>query len=147
MKTLLFTLVIMFYGLYSKAATNFNADTLRRDTAIVNKQSIKLSTELTDLKTQLINTQNQIKIDSAKLESALSKSHDAQEKSKKRSEQAVGGDLDDAKLAQKQAKRAEKLTSETQDASKQLERDRKKAKKLTKQIEKTQEKLDKIQNQ
>src|ERR1700743_519532 len=143
MKALLFTLVIVFYGLYSEAATHFNADTLRKDTAIANKETLKLSTKLTDLKTQLTNTQNQIQIDSPKWESALSKSHDAQVKSKKKAEQAVGGSLDDVKLAQKEAKRAEKLTSEAQDTSKQLERDHEKAKKLIKQIGKTQEHIEK----
>jgi hypothetical protein len=147
MKTLLFTILIVSFGFYAEAATYAKADTLRKDTAIATKQVLALNTKLTDLKTKLADTQNQIRIDSAKLESVLSKSHDAQLKSKKRSEQAVGGDLDDAKLAAKQAKKAEKLTSETQDDSKQLERDRKMAKKLTKQIGKTQEKLNKIQNQ
>ncbi|WP_184550492.1 hypothetical protein [Mucilaginibacter sp. FT3.2] len=141
MKKLLFIWLMLFGAFHSKAETNLKPDTVKKDSVKINKLNVKLN----DLKAKLGDIQKQLPIDSLKLENTLGKSHDAQVKSRKRSEQAVGGDLDDAKLAAKEAKKAAKQTQEADDASRQMERDRKKVKDLLKQIKKAQEKLDKAQ--
>jgi peptidoglycan hydrolase CwlO-like protein len=145
MKKLIFILTIVLYAFHSQAATHLTYDGKQTDSVKLNKQITKLKLKLMDLNNQLTETQNQIPVDSVKLESTLAKSHEAQVKSKKRSGQAVGGDMDDVKLAEKQAKLARKATEEAEDAAKQLERDRKKVKKLAKEIEKNQKKLDEVQ--
>jgi transcription initiation factor IIF auxiliary subunit len=145
MKKLIFILIITVHACHLQAAPYVHGTGKQVDTAQRNKQTAKLNLKLADLNNELADTRSKIPVDSVKLESALSESHDAQVKSRKRSEQAVGGDTDDARLAEKQAKKAAKLTNEAEDASKQLEQDRKKAIKLAKQIEKIQKKLDDAQ--
>ncbi|MDB5136412.1 MAG: hypothetical protein JWP37_3015 [Mucilaginibacter sp.] len=145
MKKLILVLAIGLYAFHSQAVTSFKYDEAKIDTTQLSKQINKLNLKLADLNNQLINTRNQVPFDSVKLQSLLNKSRDAQVKSRKRSEQAVGGDMDDVKLAEKQAKRATRQTGDAEDAAKQLERDRKKEKKLLKQIEKTRKKLTKAQ--
>ncbi len=145
MKKLIFILIITVYACHSQATPYLYRTGMQTDTAQRNKQIAKLNLKLANLNNELADTRSRIPVDSVKLESALTESHDAQVKSRKRSEQAVGGDTDDARLAEKQAKKAAKLTNEAEDAAKQLEQDRKKATKLGKQIEKTQKKLDEAQ--
>jgi transcription initiation factor IIF auxiliary subunit len=145
MRKLIFVLTIVLSALNLQAVPRLAYDGKQTDTVKLVKQITKLKLKLAELNNELTETQNQIPVDSVKLESALSKSHEAQMKSKKRSGQAVGGDMDDVKLAEKQAKIARKATSEAEDASKQLERDHKKVKKLAREIEKNQKKLDEIQ--
>ncbi|MCR8557777.1 hypothetical protein KXD93_09000 [Mucilaginibacter sp. BJC16-A38] len=145
MKKLILILAIGLYASQSHANASLTYRKPQTDTAEVNKQVKKLSSKLADLNSQLSETRNQVPVDSMKMESTLAQSHAAQVKSKKRSEQAVDGDMGDVKSAEKQAKKATKQTSEAEDAAKQLEHDRKKIKKLMEQIEKTQKELDKIQ--
>ena len=145
MKKLIFILAVLFYACNAKAVNNFKFTRITTDTAKINKQIKKLNEKLLDLNNQLLDTRSRIPEDSVKLESALTKSHDAQVKSRKRSEQAVGGDLDDQKSAEKQAKKAAKETADAEDAATQLDKDRKKVKDLLKQIGKTQQELDKTQ--
>jgi transcription initiation factor IIF auxiliary subunit len=142
MKKLIFILIITVYACHLQAAPYVHGTRAQTDTAQRNKQIAKLNLKLANLNNQLADTRSRIPVDSVKLESALSESHEAQVKSRKRSEQAVGGDTDDARLAEKQAKKAAKLTNDAEGAAKQLEQDRKKVIKLTRQIEKTQKKLD-----
>ena len=145
MKKLIFVLAIALCAVHSQAVPHLKYAGAKTDSVQLKKKITQLNLKLLDLNNQLIETRNQIPVDSVKFESALAKSHDAQEKSKKRSGQAVGGDMDDVKLAEKQAKIARKQTGEAEDAAKQLEKDRKKVKSLTKEIEKTQKKLDDAQ--
>jgi chromosome segregation ATPase len=146
MKKLILILTIIGCGLQLRAAAHLNSS-MQTDTAKLSKQIKKLNLKLADLNSQLVETRTRIPVDSVKVESALTRSHEAQVKSKKRSEQAVGGDMDDVKLAEKQAKKASKETSAADDATKQLENDRKKVKDLQKQLMKAQQELDKIQQQ
>jgi hypothetical protein len=143
MKKLIFITAIIFCAVHLQASASLKNDEVKTDTAQRSKQIKKLNLKLDDLNSQLLDLRTKIPVDSVKLESALAKSHEAQVKSKKRSGQAVDGDMDDVKLAEKQAKKAAKETSEAEDAAKQLERDRKKAKGLLKQIGKTQQELQK----
>jgi hypothetical protein len=145
MKKLIFILIIISCALVSQSAAAYTP--IQTDTVKLNKQIKKLNLKMADLNSQLIETRTRIPVDSVKLESALTRSHEAQVKSKKRSEQAVGGDMDDVKLAEKQARKASKETSAAEDATKQLESDRKKVKDLQKQLIKTQQELDKLQQQ
>ena len=140
MKKLILLSAAVFYMAQAQAAPKQQ----QTDTIKLNKQKKKLELKIADLNTELVETRTRIPVDSVKLESALTKSHEAQVKSKKRSEQAIGGDMDDVKLAEKQAKKASRETSDADDAAKQLERDHKKVKDLTKQIGKTQQELDKL---
>jgi hypothetical protein len=142
MKKLIFILSIVLYAFSSQAASHLMYTGKQTDSVKMAKEITKLKLKLADLNNQLVETQNKIPVDSIKLQTALANSHDAQVKSRKRSDQAVGGDMDDVKLAEKQAKIARKQTEEAVDASKQLDSDRKKTIKLRKQIDKTQQKLD-----
>src|ERR1700748_3632820 len=145
MKKLIIIIAIGFCALHSQAFTSVKYDAAKTDSAQLNKQINKLNLKLADLNKQLAETRTQIPVDSAKLESLLDKSRDAKVKSRKRSEEAVGGDLGDVKSAEKQAKKATRETKEADDAANQLERDRKKEQKLLKEIEKTQGELTKAQ--
>ena len=140
MKKLFFILALSILGLKSQASV-----TLKTDTAKVTKRIQKLNLKLEDLNTRLAETRNQIPVDSVLAVSTASKAHDAQVKSKKRSSQAVDGDMDDVKLAQKQAKIAASQTGDATDAAKQLEKRRKKAKDLQKDILKVQKELNDLQ--
>lgn len=120
-------------------------DIAKQDTAKMNTIIARLNLKLAQLKEQLNSRQKQIPVDSVKLEKLLSRSHDEQVKSKRKSEAAIGGDADDAKLAEKQAKRAAKHTKEAEQAAERLERSYKKKKDLNKKIEKTQLQLNKLQ--
>ena len=144
MKKIILIIAISFTVSHLHAATGINREDVT-DTAKINKQIKKINLSIADLQDQLLEVRTGRPVDSVKLESALEKSHAAQVKSKKRSEQAVGGDMDDVKLAEKQAKKAANETSDAEDASKKLESDRKKEKKLVKQIEKAKKELDKLQ--
>lgn len=120
-------------------------DTTKQDNAKINTAIARLNLKLAELKEQLNSIQTQIPADSLKLEKLLSKSHEEQVKSKRKSEVAVGGDADDAKLAEKQAKRAAKHTKEAEQAAERLERSYKKLKDINKKIEKTQLQLTRLQ--
>jgi len=144
MKKIILSLIILVTTINLYAAVGINRGD-GTDTVKINKKIKKISLNMADLQDQLLEVRTRIPVDSVKLESALEKSHAAQVKSKKRSEQAVGGDMDDVKLAEKQAKKAANETSDAEDASKKLESDRKKEKKLVKQIEKAKKELDKLQ--
>jgi len=144
MKKIILTLAAVFAFMHLHAATGLHKED-GTDTAKVNKQIKKINLNISDLQTQLLEVRTRIPVDSVKLEGALERSHAAQVKSKKRSEQAVGGDMDDVKLAEKQAKKAASETSDAEDAAKKLEGDRKTEKKLLKKIEKAKKELDKLQ--
>ncbi|MDB5156200.1 MAG: hypothetical protein JWR50_907 [Mucilaginibacter sp.] len=144
MKKIILSLIILITSINLHAAAGINRGD-GTDTVKINKQIKKINLNMADLQDQLLEVRTRIPVDSVKLESALGKSHAAQVKSKKRSEQAVGGDMDDVKLAEKQAKKAANETSDAEDASKNLESDRKSEKKLVKQIEKAKKELDKLQ--
>ena len=146
MKKLFILCSIMGYAFCSQAANHLKYD-VKTDSVKLNKKVQKLSSKLDDLKTELLNTQNQIPVDSLKLVGALIESHEAQLKSKKKSEDAVGGNLSDVKSAEKQAKNAAKQTSEAEDAAKQLAKTRKKAKDLAEEIQKNQQKLNEAQTE
>ena len=143
MKKLILILAVIFGSLQSRAGVYLNKGT-QIDTTKLNKQIKKLDLKLADLNSQLVEIRTRIPIDSVKVESMLERSHEAQVKSRKRSEQAIGGDIDDAKLAEKQAKKASKETRAAEDATKQLEDDRKELKKVQKQLMKTQKELETI---
>jgi hypothetical protein len=145
MKKLIFILAILFYTFHSRAASNKLYQSLNPDTAKTNKQLKKLNLKLADLNTELTEIRTRVPVDSVKLIGAVAQSREAQIKGKKRAEQAVGGDMDDVKLAEKQAKKAAKDTRAAEDAAKQLESDRNKVKDLSKQIIKTQQEIDKLQ--
>jgi peptidoglycan hydrolase CwlO-like protein len=140
MKKAIFVLAVLCYALHSQAAASFKADTV--DSVKFNKKVAKLKVDLTELTSELSKVQNQIPVDSAKAAETVQKSHNAQEKSKDKAKDAVGGSVSDAKKAEKSAKDAENATDDANDATKQLEKDRKKVKSLTKDIAKTQKKLD-----
>lgn len=144
MKKIILTLIVVFAFMHLHAATGLQKED-GTDTAKINKQIKKVNLNLADLQTQLLEVRTRIPVDSVKLESALERSHTAQVKSKKRSEQAVGGDMDDVKLAEKQAKKAASETSDAEDAAKKLDGDRKAEKKLLKKIEKAKKDLDELQ--
>ena len=145
MKKLFILCSIIGYSLCTQAETHLKYVATQTDSLKRNKKVQDITAKLEDLKTQLINTQNQIPVDSLKLVNALAESHNAQVKSKKKSEDAVGGNLGDVKAAEKETKKASKQTSEAQEAAKDLERTRKKAKDLTEKIQKTRQKLDEAQ--
>ncbi len=145
MKKLIFILAISIYSFRSQAAPVIKYNNTTVDSAKINKQIKKLNLKLEDLNTQLTETRNQIPVDSVLAANTAAKAHDALLKSKKRSSQAVDGDLDDVKLAQKQAKIAADQSSEADDAAKQLKKCRKKLQGLQKDILKIQKKLDKLQ--
>ena len=142
--TLLLTLLISF-SVYSKASEHPQTDTMKRDTVKINRKLKSLNEDLADYKAELVKIQNQVPVDSVALITATSKSEDALAASKKAANNAVGGDLSDAKSAEKKAKKAADASDDANDAKKQLESDRKTIKKLNKKIEKTQKKIDKLQ--
>lgn len=145
MKKLIFIMALSIYSFRSQAAPVIKYNNTTIDTAKINKQIKKLNLKLEDLDTKLTETRNQIPVDSVLVVSTAAKAHDAQVKSKKRSSQAVDGDMDDVKLAQKQAKIAASQTSDATDAAKQLEKHRKKVKDLQKDILKVQKELNELQ--
>lgn len=144
MKKTLLIITLVFFAFHSQAKIVANADTLIRDTVKINKQIKKLNEMLIALKAELNETQNNIPIDEAKVQSELAKAHKEQVKSKEKSKGAVGGDLSEVKKAEKQAIKASKQTQSVQDAAENIEHDRKQVKELIDVIEKTQKKLDKL---
>lgn len=147
MRKILFILAVLSYGFHAHAEFQIKADTQKIDSGKVNKQITKLQLKLDDLKKQLIDTQNKLPIDSATLSTMLQQSHDAQVKSRKKSEKAVGGDVSDAKEAEKEAKDAAKQTQKAENDAKQVKEDRKKMKDLMKEIGKKQQQLNTLQGQ
>lgn len=143
MKKLILILAVFFGNLQSRADV-YLIKGMQIDTIKLNKQIKKLDLKLAGLNSQLIEIRTRIPVDSVNVENTLNRSHEAQVKSKKRSEQAIGGDVDDMKLAEKQAKKASKETKAAEDATKQLEDDRKELKKVQKQLIKTQKELETI---
>lgn len=146
MKKLLLIMLVAIFGYNAHASTYLKTDTIKKDTVKINKQIRSLGASLLELKTELANVQNQIPIDSVKMENAISKSNDILAKSKKTASNAVGGDVSDAKKAEKEAKKAANASDDANDAKKQLEKDRKKIISLKKEIAKTQMKLDKLKS-
>lgn len=144
MKKTLLVFMVVCYVIHANASVNLKADIAQKDTAKINKQVRALKTKLASLTAQLAVVQKRIPEDSVKMQQYLEKSHDAQVKSKKSAKNAVGGDVGDARKAEKLAKKAASLTDDANDATRQLEKDRKKEKNLTSDIEETQKKLDKL---
>jgi len=133
--------------LYVKAADHLPADTTKSDTAKINKKIRGLKEDLADYNAELTKAQNRVPTDSIALVNTTSKANDALEVSKKAANNAVGGDVSDAKNAEKKAKKASDAKDDAHDAEKQLKQDHKDIIKYTKKIEKTQKKIDDLNAQ
>ncbi|MBS1524539.1 MAG: hypothetical protein JST19_02755 [Bacteroidetes bacterium] len=146
-KILLLSAALFFCALFSKASTHLYAAKAGADTAKINRKIKDLQSDLSDYQADLVKVQNQLPSDSVASVNAGSKAADALDESKRAARRAVGGDLDDAKKAEKKAKEAANAKDDADDAQKQLDEDRKKIKKLNKKIEKTQKKIADLQSQ
>lgn len=146
-KALLLLTILLSVSMLSKASGLSRADSTKKDTAKINRKIKDLQSDLSDYKADLTKTLNRIPTDSIAFVNATSKSNDALADSKKAAADAVGGDVGDAKKAEKKAKQAANASDDADDARKQLDSDRKDVKKLLKKIEKTQKKIDKLQSQ
>lgn len=133
-------IVILSISIVSKASA-------QTDTAKINKKIKELQSDLAGYQTELIKVQTQIPLDSVAAVKTGSEAEDALHDSKKAASKAVGGDLGDARKAEKKAKEAAKAKDDAADAQKQLDNDRKKVKKLAKKIKKAQKKLSQLQSQ
>ena len=141
---LLFT-TLLFISAHTFAATKHLSDTTQRDTAKINKKIRNLQADLAGYQADLAKTQIQIPVDSVAVITLRAKSNDALDDSKKAANDAVGGDLSDAKKAAKKAKQAANAASDAHSAQKQLDADRKRLKKLTEKIAKTEQKINDLQ--
>ena len=146
-KLLLLLIIFLCYSSFSQAAAYLHADTVKKDTVKINKELRSLNADLAEYKADLATALNKVPVDSVALVTAISKSEDALSASKKAANNAVGGDLGDAKNAEKKAKKAADATDDANDAKERLESDRKTIKKLNKKIDKTQKKINDLQAQ
>ncbi|HVV55558.1 MAG TPA: hypothetical protein VHC47_09550 [Mucilaginibacter sp.] len=146
-KLLLFSALLFLCTLHSRALANIHVIIKQTDTAKVNKKIKNLQSDLAGYQTELIKVQTQIPLDSVAAVKAGSEADDALADSKKAASKAVGGDLGDARKAEKKAKEAAKAKDDAHDAQKQLDKDREKVKKLTRKIEKAKKKLSELQSQ
>jgi len=143
-KLLLFTAFLFCCSVYSKASDHYTPDTTKTDTAKINKKIRSLQEDLADYNASLTKAQNRLPTDSVAFVNATSKADDALKASKKAASDAVGGDLSDARTAEKKAKKASNATDDAHDAEKQLKQDRSDIIKYTKKIQKTQKKIDEL---
>jgi phage shock protein A len=145
-KSLVLFAAMFCFAIYTRASV-IQPDTTKKDTAKLNRKIRDLQADLADYKAQLVKVQNQIPADSLALVNATAKSDDALSDSKKAASKAVGGDLGDAKKAEKKAREAADAKDDAHDAQKQFENDHKQVKKLNKKIDKTQKKIDDLRSQ
>jgi chromosome segregation ATPase len=145
-KIFLLFAAMLCHSIFAEASA-IQTDTVKKDTAKINRKIRDLQADLADYKSQLTKVQNQIPIDSVALIKATAKADDALADSKKAANNAVGGDLGDAKKAEKKAKEAANAKDDAHDAQKQFEDDQKQIKKLNKKIDKTQKKINELQSQ
>jgi peptidoglycan hydrolase CwlO-like protein len=146
-KALLLSILLVSAILYSKASANIHIDRAGTDTAKINRKIKDLQSDMTGYQSDLNKLQKQLPVDSLASVNADSKAKDALDESKKAASHAVGGDVSDAKKAEKKAKEAADAKDDASDAQKQLDKDRKKIKKLNKNIEKAQKKIAELQSQ
>ncbi|MFI5160999.1 MAG: hypothetical protein ACHQHN_06955 [Sphingobacteriales bacterium] len=139
--------ILLCCAFYSKASQRLTADTTKTNDPKLNKKIMSLKGDLTEYQTRLAKVQAQLPTDSVALVNATAKANDALKTSRKAANNAVGGDLSDAKTAEKKAKKASNAKDDAHDAEKQLKDDRKDIIKYTKKIQKTQKKIDDLNAQ
>ena len=111
------------------------------DTVKLNKEYVEVSEDIASLTAKLADAQNKLPRFQDKAGDAESDAQKAAVKSREQSEKAVGGDVGDAKKAQRKAKQAVRDAKDLEDANDDLKDLEKRIGKLNTQLQKKQERL------
>ena len=111
------------------------------DTIKLNKEYVNVAEDIASLTAKLADAQNKLPRYQDKAGDAESDAQKAAVKSREQSEKAVGGDVGDAKKAQRKAKQAVRDAKDLEDANDDLKDLEKRIAKLQTQLQKKQERL------
>lgn len=145
MKKVMFFLPAMMFIMASKSALSQKYKSAA-DTVKLNKEYVEVSEDIADLTTKLTIAQNKLPGYHNKAVEAVSDAQKTAIKSSEQSSKAIGGDVGDAKKANRKAKKALKDARDVEDANDKVKDQDKKIEKLSSQLQKKQKQLQELEN-